>query len=62
MKQIKELKCANQALAKRNKKLMTAMNAVSDKADAAMEADAADAMAMALQIQELRDQVQSDMD
>ena len=62
MEQIKELKYANQALAKRNKKLTTAMNAVSDKADAALEADTADAAAMVLQIQALRDQVQSGMD
>ena len=62
MKQINELKCAIQALAKRNEKLTTAMNAVSDKADAALVADTADATAMALQIQALRDHVQSDMD
>ena len=62
MKQIKELKCANKALVNRNKKLKTAMNAISDKADAALEADTADGEEMRQQVQAIRDQVQSDAD
>ena len=62
MKQIKELKCANQILAKRNKKLKTALNVVSDRADAALEADTADGEGMLQQVQAIRDQVQSDED
>ena len=55
MKQIRELKCAN-------KKLKTALNVVSDRADAALEADAADGEGTLQQVQAIRDQVQSDED
>ena len=62
MKQIRELKYTNQATAKRNEKHKTALNAISDKAGAALEADTADGEAMMQQVQALRGQVQSDLD
>ena len=62
MAKIQELKYANQSLTKRNKKLKTALNCISDKAEAAWGADTADAVEMAQQFQALWDQVQSDLD
>ena len=62
MKKNPELKIINQSLFKRNKKLMTALEAIQSKIEAALEADSEDAAATALRVQELRDQIQSDLD
>ena len=62
LKKIQEFRFWNQSLLKRNKKLNTALKAINNKVEAVLEADTEDAAATVLRVQEIRDQIQSDVD